>query len=196
VTKAPTRVRRLAAGSALAGVAFMLATGCDPHGETGAPTERSGQAVSEDPYDYAELVVHSIEPGEPTPEGLAYVRAVADVMAQAEAASAEDRIGLLRKGLALPVPAGLGEAEILRLEMAAALAETLLERPEGAQVAHDLLMPMLKTERSLPLDRASARALVALGDASVKTGRDALAAGSYTRSIRMMSMLRQELVNR
>ena len=185
-------LRRLAT----AAFALSIAAGCDPSGETGEPSERSGNAASEDPLDYADLVVHAVEPGEPTPEGLAYVRAVADVMAQAEGADAETRITILRKGLALPVPAGLGEAEILRLELAATLAETLLERPEGAQVAHDMLMPMLKTERSLPLDRASARALVALGDASVKTGRDALAAGSYARSIRMMSMLRQELVNR
>lgn len=186
-------IRRLAT----AAFALTIAAGCDPTGETDTPTERSGSAVSEDPLDHADLVVHAVAPSEPTPEGLAYVRAVADVMAQADAARGDDeRITILRKGLALPVPAGLGEAEILRLEMAATLAETLLQRPEGAQVAHDMLMPMLKTERSLPLDRASARALVALGDASVKTGRDALAAGSYARSIRMMSMLRQELVNR
>lgn len=186
-------LRRLAT----AAFALSLAAGCDPSGEAGTPSERGAKVPSEDPLDYADLVVHAVEPGEPTPEGLAYVRAVADVMAKADAAPGEDeRISMLRKGLALPVPAGLGEAEILRLELAATLAETLLERPEGAQVAHDMLMPMLKTERSLPLDRASARALVALGDASVKTGRDALAAGSYARSLRMMSMLRQELVNR
>lgn len=186
-------LRRLAT----AALVLSIAAGCDPSGETGTPSERGAKAPSEDPLDYADLVVHAVEPGEPTPEGLAYVRAVADVMAKADAAPSDDeRISVLRRGLALPVPAGLGEAEILRLELAATLAETLLERPEGAQVAHDMLMPMLKTERSLPLDRASARALVALGDASVKTGRDALAAGSYARSLRMMSMLRQELVNR
>ncbi|MBL4686306.1 MAG: hypothetical protein JKY37_17055 [Nannocystaceae bacterium] len=91
------------------------------------------------------------------------------------------------------MPGGLGEAEILRLELAASLAETLLARPAGATVAHDLLAPMLKVERSLPMDRATARALIALGDASVRTGRDALAAGSYGRAIRVMSLLRQEL---
>ena len=52
---------------------------------------------------------------------------------------------------------------------------------------------MLAPERSLPLDRATARALVVLGDAAISTGDDALAAGSYARAIRMMSLLRQEL---
>jgi hypothetical protein len=60
-------------------------------------------------------------------------------------------------------------------------------------MVRDLLFPMLAPERSLPLDRASARALVVLGDAAAQLHDDALAAGSYARAIRVMSLLRQEL---
>ncbi len=91
------------------------------------------------------------------------------------------------------MPAGLAEAEILRLDLAARLGEELMSTDAGARSAPELLAPMLAVERSLPLDRAIARALVVLGDAAVKTGDDALAAGSYARSIEMMSLLRQEL---
>jgi hypothetical protein len=68
-----------------------------------------------------------------------------------------------------------------------------MEQPGGAQVARDVLEPLLEPRDSLPMDRASARALVVLGDAARETGDDALAAGSYMRAIRMMSVLRQEL---
>lgn len=173
----------------VATAAIVLAGGCDPDGSDGVTSRRSEAAAELN----ATVVVHAVEPSTPTPEGLAYVRAVADVLARAEASSGDERIQILRRGLSLPVPAGLAEAEILRLELAATLGETLLQRPEGAAVAHDLLAPMLPVERSLPMDRATARALVALGDASAKMGRDALAAGSYGRALRVMSLLRQEL---
>ena len=124
---------------------------------------------------------------------MAYVRAVADVLRRAEAAEGDERVQILRRGLSLPVPAGLPEAEILRMELAATLGETLVERPHGSQVAYDLLAPMLPVERSLPMDRATARALIALGDAAVDLERDAVAAGSYARALRMMSLLRAEL---
>jgi len=100
---------------------------------------------------------------------------------------------VLRDALALPVPGGLPEAEPLRLELAARLCETLAEQPGGVPVALDLLAPMLDPERSLPVDRSSARALVVLGDLAARSGDDALAAGSYARAIRVMSLLRQEL---
>ena len=182
--------RGLLLGTSVAGVAIALSA-CDPDDGTRDASHRAAQ----DGLD-ARLTVHAVEPSAPTAEGLAYVRAVADVLARAEAADSDERVALLRRGLSLPVPAGLAEAEILRLELAATLAETLMQRPTGAAVAHDVLAPMLAVERSLPMDRASARALVALGDASVKLGRDALAAGSYGRALRMMSLLRQELEQR
>jgi hypothetical protein len=142
----------------------------------------------------ARLRTHEISASAPTPEGLAYLEAIADAHAQADAAQdAERRAAALRQGLALPVPAGLTEADPLRLELAARLCETLAEEPSGIPVALDLLAPMLDPERSLPVDRASARALVVLGDLAVETGDDALAAGSYMRAIKVMSLLRQEL---
>ncbi|MBC8073047.1 MAG: hypothetical protein IAG13_32290, partial [Deltaproteobacteria bacterium] len=107
--------------------------------------------------------------------------------------SAQTRAAALRRGLALPVPAGLGEAEVLRLELATRLCENLGERDDGVAVALDILVPMLDPERSLPLDRASARALVTLGDLAVDAGDDALALGSYMRAIHVMSSLRREL---
>jgi hypothetical protein len=87
----------------------------------------------------------------------------------------------------------LGEAEILRLELATRVAEALMETPQGSAVARDLLVPMLEPKRSLPLDRATARALIALGDLAAESGDDALAMGSYARAIRVMSLLREEL---
>lgn len=141
----------------------------------------------------ATLRTHAVAPSTPTAEGLAYLRAVADAHGRADALHAEARVRALRAGLALPVPADLAEAEVVRLDLAARLGEQLMATPHGARTARDLLSPMLGVQRSLPLDRATARALVVLGDAAANTGDDALAAGSYARSIEVMSLLRQEL---
>jgi hypothetical protein len=141
----------------------------------------------------ATLRTHEIQPSSPTAEGLAYIEAVAGVHREADRSTGAVRTQALEAGLSLPVPADLPEAEILRLELATRLAETTMERPGGAKVACDLLQPMLAPQRSLPLDRSTARALVVLGDAAAKSGDDALAAGSYARAIGIMSMLRQEL---
>jgi hypothetical protein len=156
--------------------------------------------VGQRPVPDATLRTHVVAPSTPTAEGLAYLRAMADVHERADGVQGEPRVQALRQGLALPVPAGLAEAEIVRLDLAARLAEELMAgapsraaAPEGARAARDLLIPLLAVERSLPLDRATARALVVLGDAAAKTGDDALAAGSYARSIEIMSSLRQEL---
>jgi hypothetical protein len=115
------------------------------------------------------------------------------VQTDAESLRGPARIRALQRGMALPVPAGLAEAEILRLDLAATLGEALLEQPDGAYVTIDLLRPMLDVEDSLPLDRASARALITLGDAAARVEDDALAAGSYARALRLMTLLRQEL---
>jgi hypothetical protein len=142
----------------------------------------------------ARLATHRVESGAPTREGLAYIDAVAKIHGDVDAASDTDgKVAALRRGLALPVPADLPEAEVLRLELATRLGETLAATPDGVAVALDLLEPMLAPERSLPLDRASARALVTLGDLAVTAGDDALAAGSYARAIRVMSALRKEI---
>lgn len=162
------------------------AVACDP-GDDGEPRASARKAPD------ATLRTHAIAPSTPTPEGLAYLRAVADAHARADRAQGEARVRALREGMALPVPAGLAEAEIVRLDLAARLGEALMDAPNGARAARDLLGPMVAVDRSLPLDRATARALVVLGDAAAKTGDDALAAGSYARSIEVMSLLRQEL---
>jgi hypothetical protein len=141
----------------------------------------------------ARLRTHEIQPSTPTAEGLAYVESIAAAHRQADGLEGRARTEALRAVLAVPVPGDLPEAEVLRLELATRLAELSMEQPSGAAVARDLLQPMLSVERSLPLDRSTARALVVLGDAAAKTGDDALAAGSYARSIRMLSILRQEL---
>lgn len=173
---------------AIAFAATAALSACDPSGDE--PSSERAAAVPD-----ATLHTHLVEPSTPTPEGLAYLRSIASVHADADEREGEDRIRTLRRGLSMPVPAGLPEAEVMRLDLAARLGETLLadEAGRGARAARNLLQPMLTTERSLPLDRATARALVVLGDAAVQTGDDALAAGSYARSIEMMSLMRQEL---
>ncbi len=138
------------------------------------------------------LQTHEIVPSTPTPEGLAYIEAVAKVHRDADAAQGQGRLAALRRGLELEVPGGLPEAEVLRLELASRVAAVLLEQSKAGE-ARDLLQPLLDPARSVPLDRASAEALVILGDAAARTGDDALAAGTYGRSIRMMSILREEL---
>jgi hypothetical protein len=165
------------------------ASACDE----GSPADRDADTRSGGRIDNR-LRTHAVVASTPTPQGLAWLEAVADAHARADAAEgAEDRAGALRQGLALPVPAALPEAEPLRLELAARLCETLAEQPSGVPVALDLLAPMLDPDRSLPMDRASARALVVLGDLAVEAGDDALAASSYSRAIKVMSALREEL---
>ncbi len=140
------------------------------------------------------LRLHAVEPGSGGPEAVAYFDAVARVHAVAdEASDPEQAISALREGLAIPRPHGASHAEAVRLELAARLAEHLLARPNGASLARDVLTPMLATDRSLPVDRASARALVALGDAAAALHDDALATGSYARAIRLMGHLREGL---
>lgn len=170
-------------------MAWVLGLGlgaCDPSDDD-APAAEQQRAPD------ATLRTHLVAPSAPTSEGLVYLRAVADVHARADQLTGEARVQALRSGLGLPVPAGLAEAEIVRLDLAARLGEELMSTPHGAAAARELLAPMLEVKRSLPLDRATARALVVLGDAAVQTGDDALAAGSYARSIEVMSLLRQEL---
>ena len=183
----------------LAALLGLAVVGCDDN--AGSQAEVAGvveaeQASTPD----ARLQTHEIVPSTPTADGLAYIRAVAAIHAEADAPAdapadadgSAQRVAALQRGLALPVPEGLPEAEILRLGLATRLASAWIEGGE-AQRAQDLLAPMLAPSRSVPLDRASAEALVLLGDAATRTGDDALAAGSYGRSIRMMSILRQEL---
>lgn len=188
------RGRRRGALVVLAGALGLTLVACDPSDSTseGSAARSAVDGAGRQAPD-ATLRTHVVAPSTPTAEGLAYLRAIAEVHAQADALTGEARVQVLRSGLGLPVPGGLAEAEIMRLDLAARLGEELMATPQGARAARELLVPMLGVRRSLPLDRATARALVVLGDASAQTGDDALAAGSYARSIEVMSLLRQEL---
>lgn len=149
-------------------------------------------ATTEEASPDARLLTHAVMDSTPTAEGLEYVRSVAQAHQRADdAGDRSAKVKALEDGLAIQAPANLGEAEILRLELAARLGETLL--PDRAREARQVLAPMLSPDRSLPIDRASAQALGTLGDAALAEGDDALAAGSYARAIRMMNMLREEL---
>jgi hypothetical protein len=46
---------------------------------------------------------------------------------------------------------------------------------------------------SLPIDRASGRGLIALGDAAAQTGDHRLAMGSYARALELLSLLLEEV---
>lgn len=169
---------RLLAGLVLAGSLAGVA-GCETQRGPG------DEAVPD-----ARLETHAVLESTPTAEGLEYIRQVADAHQRADD-NPDKAAEILREALAITAPEDLGEAEILRLELAARLGETLL--PERAREARELLTEMVPPEKSLPIDRASAHALVVLGDAALAEGDDALAAGTFARSIRMMSLLRQEL---
>jgi hypothetical protein len=141
------------------------------------------------------LTVHAVQVSTPSAARIAYVTSVAAAHDRADAASSDAaRTRALREGLALPVPADLMEADVLRLELGTALCETLARQPQGIPAALGVLAPMLRPTKSLPLDRVTARALVTLGDTARDSGDDALAVASYARSIRIMSMLREELM--
>jgi len=159
--------------------------------EAKAPTESSADARPD-----ARLVTHAFEPSTPTEAGLAYVEFVADVHERADLAEDLDvQAEILADGLDRAPPEGVAEGEVLQLELGARLCETHLERG-SPQAARDALVDMLDPQRSLPLDRASAHALTALGDAAKASDDDALAAGSYARAVRMMSLLADDLAEK
>ena len=138
--------------------------------------------------------MHEVERTPPSEQGLAYVRALAAAHREADVAEeATQRIAPLKRALQRPAPPSFGDGELLRLELAARLCETYLELGRPAQ-ALETLGPMLQVERSLPLDRASAHALVIFGDAARAAGDDALAAGSYARAVQVMGLLREQLM--
>jgi hypothetical protein len=173
------------------GIRVLLAAflGGAPACEEAAP-EAAEQEVSQRPD--ARLEVYALTPSTPTAEGLSYLQALASLHRRVEAASEPPRkMELLREGLVLPVPAGLEEARVLHLELAAGLCETALE--VGHEPGADPLRKLLDPAVPVPLDLVTARALICLGDTALRSGEDALAAGSYARAIRLMSLLRQEL---
>lgn len=139
------------------------------------------------------LVTHAVLPGKPSAEGLAYVQAVVDAHREADQiADRQARIDRLLVALELDRPANDGTAELLHYELLARTAEAMLEAGD-AERALALLEPRLPTKVSLPIDRASARCLIGLGDAAAQTGDHALAMGSYARSLELLSLLLEEV---
>jgi hypothetical protein len=139
------------------------------------------------------LVTHAVIEGKPSAAGLAYLEHV--VAAHREADGIGDPLARAERLLAAlerSVPEGDGAAEVVALELAARAGESLLEAEADDRVLA-LLGPLLPTDRSLPIDRASARCLVALGDAAARTGDHALAMGSYARALEMLSLLLEEV---
>lgn len=166
------------------GLVLPWAPGCE---EDTAPRQATGPD--------ARVRTHAVVSGTPTPQGLAYLEHVAEVHARADRTDdAAARETLLRDALERSVPTDVPEAEILRLGLAVRLAREVRTSEDGGSArVRVLLEPLLEPEISLPLDRVSAEALIELGDAAAAMGDDALAAGSYARSIRLMSLLRQEI---
>jgi hypothetical protein len=160
--------------------------------DEGSALERSGSARTDGRPD-ARLVVHAVEPSTPTEAGITYVQALAEAHARADATKdAAARREILSAALDLPAPAGLTEAEIFELELAARLAETHRELGED-DAALAVLSPRLAVDRSLPRAPETAHALVVLGDVAHALGDDALAAGSYARALRLLAQLRREV---
>ncbi len=107
-------------------------------------------------------------------------------LAAGDEASARAR---LAEALAHPVAAG-DRAAIVRLDLAARYGELQTPDADGASETIRMLEPLLAIDQALPIDSATARALVVLGDAASRVDDHALAAGSYARSVRVMSKLR------
>jgi hypothetical protein len=137
---------------------------------------------------YAHALIDS-----PTADGLAYVQAIADAHHRADQLSdPAAQIATLQTAIAKPWPTGDATAELLHYETLARIAELWLARGNADQVVV-LLRPRLDPEISLPIDRASARCLVALGDAAAQTGDHVLAMGSYARALEMLQLLLEEV---
>jgi hypothetical protein len=137
------------------------------------------------------LETHVPLDGEPTAAGLAYVQAVAAAHQQADRDPANAVAILLAAGERTP-PANDGAAERLHYELLARTAELLLAQGDDIR-ALKLLAPRLQPEVSLPVDRATARCLVALGDAAARGGDQALAMGSYARALEVLTLLLEEV---
>jgi hypothetical protein len=175
------------------GLAFALALGlfglaCEGGSNESGANEAGAAESSLD----TRLVTHATLPSKPSAAGLAYVQAVAAAHASADRiADSKARIDHLLTALDREPPALDGTAELLHYELLARTAELLLETGEAERVL-TLLEPWVGTAISLPIDRASARCLVAVGDAAAQTGDHALAMGSYARSLEMLSLLLEE----
>lgn len=137
------------------------------------------------------LETHVPLDGEPTAAGLAYVQAIANAHQQADTAPT-NALAILLAAVERTPPPGDGSAERLHYELLARTGELMLAQGKDAQ-ALKLLAPRLDPGTSVPVDRATARCLVALGDAAARAGDHALAMGSYARALEMLSLLLEEV---
>jgi hypothetical protein len=137
------------------------------------------------------LETHVPLDGEPTAAGLAYVQAVASAHQQADRDPA-NAVAILLAASERTLPPGDGVAERLHYELLARTAELLLAQGDDIQTLK-LLAPRLDPEVSLPVDRATARCLVALGDAAARGGDHSLAMGSYARALEVLTLLLEEV---
>jgi tetratricopeptide (TPR) repeat protein len=137
------------------------------------------------------LETHVPLDGEPTVEGLAYVKAIASAHQQADE-HPDNALTILLAAVERTPPVGDGPAERLHYELLARTAELLLAQGKDIQ-ALKLLAPRLDPETSLPVDRATARCLVALGDAAAQGGDHAMAMGSYARALEVLTLLLEEV---
>jgi tetratricopeptide (TPR) repeat protein len=137
------------------------------------------------------LETHVPLDGEPTVVGLAYVQAIASAHQQADEDSG-NALTILLAAVERTPPAGDGPAERLHYELLARTGELLLAQGKDIQ-ALKLLAPRLDPETSLPVDRATARCLVALGDAAARGGDHAQAMGSYARALEVLTLLLEEV---
>ena len=176
-----TRLRQL--GLAL-GLALAVATplACDRAED--APAAR-------DAID-SRLETHAVLDGKASAEGLAYLEAAAKAHEAADTASPSEAMTILVEAATQPPVAGQGVTELVHYELLARAAEHMLDQGEAPR-ALDLLADPLAPDNSLPIDRASARCLVALGDAAAQTGDLPLAMGSYARALDMLTLLLEEV---
>ncbi|PRQ06635.1 hypothetical protein [Enhygromyxa salina] len=158
----------------------------------GACTSRDDEDLREGTLD-TRLETHAVLPGEPSAAGLEYVQAVAEAHRQADRASERQAaVEILMTAVERVPPAGDGTAELLHYELLARTAELLVTERDPER-ALQLLGPHLAPARSLPIDRGSARCLVAQGDAAAQTGDHALAMSSYARALELLTLLLEEV---
>lgn len=169
---------------ALALTALVALPGCE-----------GGASVDLDASPDARVDLVSVDLERASAASVAYLEALASAHAEADALVEEDHraaLAILRSAWELETP-DEDVARVNHLELSARMAEIMLQDEGGAVDAVALLRPMLDPQNTLPRDRSSARALVALGDAATAIEDDALAAGSYARAVRVMSALRKEM---
>jgi hypothetical protein len=167
-------------------------------GSAGCGAEPSGSGAPD-----TALLTHVVDLARADAEGLAFMERAAEAHEAADAAHAAGAPGQALKSLdAVWQRAPLtfagpnaGVVEIVVFELLARRAELAVEiaDPGLARDMLETLRPLLSPAQSLPRDRASARALVGLGDVARLAGDDRLAVESYARAIDLMAILMEDV---